>query len=192
MQELDINRDISLRFIGELKEYNWLDKNTRAVFVEFTLFNANTQQFAFVTLLAEFPPSGGVLHFTTIKMFRAYSLGLMSIYLYFCSGMILFYFIFHTVFMFKGLKDKGRKHLRSFRWWVDVTLFVLICLWLSAYVGLNTELTSTMATFATDKTQYTHFATVAFTHEMYKYSVAFLNCLGMLKLPGCGRSVLLH
>ena len=182
MAELDINRDISLKSVLELNKYGWIDRQTRAVFVEFTLFNPNTEQFSFLTLLAEFPSSGGVLHFTSIKNFRTYSLGFLSIYLYFCSGMIVMYFIFHIIFAIKAMRGMGKKYFASFKGWVDITLFALICFWLSAYIALNAETSLTMAAFSKDKTKYTHFGLLAWAYEMYTYSVALLNGLGMLKL----------
>jgi hypothetical protein len=43
-----------------LHQLNWIDNQTRAVFVHFTLYNANTQLITSVTLLFEFIATGGV------------------------------------------------------------------------------------------------------------------------------------
>ncbi|GFR75987.1 polycystic kidney disease protein 1-like 2 [Elysia marginata] len=63
ISNLDINLMVAKAITKELKEQFWIDRQTRAVFLEFTLYCANTNRFAYVILLAEFPPSGGVIPF---------------------------------------------------------------------------------------------------------------------------------
>ena len=46
--------------LSELHATNWIDGQTRAVVVQFTLYNPNVQLFTSVSLLAEFLPTGGV------------------------------------------------------------------------------------------------------------------------------------
>ena len=50
--------------LRELRDNLWLDRHTRAVFLEFTLYAPNAHVFTYVSLLAEFSDSGGVLPFT--------------------------------------------------------------------------------------------------------------------------------
>ncbi len=45
--------------LKQLEAVRWLDRHTRAVLVEMTLFNPATTLFSCVTLLLEIPPSGG-------------------------------------------------------------------------------------------------------------------------------------
>ncbi|XP_077575539.1 polycystin-2 [Stigmatopora nigra] len=59
-----------LRF---LKENLWLDRGTRAVFLDFAVYNANINLFCIVRLLVEFPATGGTLtswHFQTVRLLR--------------------------------------------------------------------------------------------------------------------------
>ena len=46
--------------LSQLHQLNWIDGQTRAVIVEFTLYNPNVQLFTAVSLLAEFMPTGGM------------------------------------------------------------------------------------------------------------------------------------
>ena len=50
----------------------WIDRQTRAVFIEFTLYNPNVNLFTSVQLLTEFPPVGAAVTFTSIITFRLY------------------------------------------------------------------------------------------------------------------------
>ena len=46
--------------LSELYHLRWIDSQTRAVIIELTLYNANSQLFTSVILLTEFLPTGGV------------------------------------------------------------------------------------------------------------------------------------
>lgn len=47
--------------LSELHRLEWIDRKTRAVIIQLTLYNANVQLFTSVIILAEFSPAGGVL-----------------------------------------------------------------------------------------------------------------------------------
>lgn len=49
--------------VQEMKQYLWIDRQTRAVILEFTVYCPNVNRFVYVTLLAEFPETGGVVPF---------------------------------------------------------------------------------------------------------------------------------
>ena len=53
-----------------LKENFWIDRQSRALFVEFTIYNVNRNLFATVVLLAEILPTGGILPTAYISPFR--------------------------------------------------------------------------------------------------------------------------
>ncbi|VEL16189.1 unnamed protein product [Protopolystoma xenopodis] len=53
--------DEMLAKVDWLRDNQWINNVTRAIFVEFTVFNPNTGLFAFVTALFEMPGIGGLL-----------------------------------------------------------------------------------------------------------------------------------
>lgn len=58
--------------VGDLQTYNWIDKYTRAVFVELTVFNAPANLFSSVTYLVEFTGTGAATTFLRVDTFRLY------------------------------------------------------------------------------------------------------------------------
>ena len=58
--------------VNSLYRDAWINQQTRAVFVEFTLYNPNVNLFTSVELLTEFPPVGAAVTFTSILTFRLY------------------------------------------------------------------------------------------------------------------------
>jgi polycystin 1L2 len=59
--------------VSMLQKLNWVNRQTRAVFIEFTLYNANIDLFSYCTILFEFLPSGNIL-----KSFRFQPLNLLG------------------------------------------------------------------------------------------------------------------
>ncbi|XP_076585403.1 polycystin-2 isoform X1 [Chaetodon auriga] len=61
---------IQLRF---LKDHLWLDRGTRAVFLDFSVYNGNINLFCIAKLLVEFPATGGAVtswQFQTVRLIR--------------------------------------------------------------------------------------------------------------------------
>lgn len=46
--------------ISQLYQLQWIDKQTRMLIIQLSLYNPNAQMFTFVTLLCEFLPTGGI------------------------------------------------------------------------------------------------------------------------------------
>ena len=69
---LDSARLTSLEKIQDLQVHGWIDRYTRAVFVEFTVYNAHTNFFSVVTLLTEILPTGGYHHYPKVSTIRLY------------------------------------------------------------------------------------------------------------------------
>ncbi len=58
--------------IHGLKDSNWLDYNTRAVFLEFNIWNPNTNLFNMVTILVEFSTEGYRISSHSIETLQLY------------------------------------------------------------------------------------------------------------------------
>ncbi|MBN3309464.1 PKD2 protein, partial [Amia calva] len=71
--DLSRTREESAAQIHSLKDNLWLDRGTRAVFIDFSVYNANINLFCIVRLVVEFPATGGTVtswHFETVKLIR--------------------------------------------------------------------------------------------------------------------------
>lgn len=60
------------RLMTELRSQNWLDQLTRAMVIDFSLYNANVNLFVAVTLSFEMTSMGSVIQDHQIKVFRLY------------------------------------------------------------------------------------------------------------------------
>ena len=55
-----------------LRDNNWYDDLTRAIFLEFTVYNANSNLFSVAQILVEMPTTGGGLTSNYVHTFRLY------------------------------------------------------------------------------------------------------------------------
>ncbi|XP_074521511.1 polycystin-2 isoform X1 [Halichoeres trimaculatus] len=72
-QDLFRTREESAVQLQYLKDHLWLDRGTRAVFFDFSVYNGNINLFCIARLLVEFPATGGVLtswEFQTVRLIR--------------------------------------------------------------------------------------------------------------------------
>ncbi|GJQ68934.1 putative calcium ion binding protein [Trypoxylus dichotomus] len=72
-EKLTKTADGTLEILKKLKQNLWITRGTRAVFIDFTTYNANVNLFCVVKLMFEFPPTGGVIptaFFYTLKLLR--------------------------------------------------------------------------------------------------------------------------
>ncbi len=60
------------QMLEHLQDNNWLDYYTRAIFMEFTVYNPNTNLFSYVNYVMEFPPMGSVIPFPRVMTFMVY------------------------------------------------------------------------------------------------------------------------
>jgi len=73
IQDLSISYENATAEIEELEENLWIDRGTRVVFLDFTVYNANINLFCQIKLTVEFPASGGAVpskQFSTVKLIR--------------------------------------------------------------------------------------------------------------------------
>lgn len=61
-----------MKKIQDLQIYGWIDRHTRAIFSEFTVYNAQTNFFGVVSMLTEILPTGGYHHYPKVNTIRLY------------------------------------------------------------------------------------------------------------------------
>ena len=68
--DLGISEYHAAKQIEKLINDSWVDHFTRSVFLEFTIYNVNTNLFAYVNYLFEFPATGGVIPVERVMSFQ--------------------------------------------------------------------------------------------------------------------------
>ncbi|KAK1937835.1 Polycystin-2 [Phytophthora citrophthora] len=124
--ELGLNGTLSREKLAALKTDRYLDLPTRALIVDFTLYNAYLQLFNIVELIVEFPASGGAfvqLSDEVLRLFRYSSRSTGRIVL---EGFVVFYILIQWWCMLKRMYREGAKSFLTASPWNTLTALHLV------------------------------------------------------------------
>ncbi|XP_021356998.1 polycystic kidney disease protein 1-like 2 [Mizuhopecten yessoensis] len=183
--ELDVNWDFSNRTLEELNRLFWFDRQTRAVFLEFTLYSANLNLFTYVMLMAEFPETGGVTTMYTIYPLRIYQHhGNTGVYMIFCEVMFLVFLLGMILkIIYSMVKTKGNFFANAWNV-VDFVCVVGGCIGVAMYFGRLILANETMGNFTEDPKNFVNFQHLAFWDLIFVTVLACLVFLSTIRVVG--------
>ena len=114
--EMPTDADL-VSLLNNIQNKDWIDAHTRAVLVEFTLYNPNADLFSVVVIIFEFSNVGGVFpnhHIFTTKLYH-YSTNLGP-YVVVCEILFLLFNIAFTFIEIRRFKKLGRKEYFEDTW----------------------------------------------------------------------------
>lgn len=156
--KLDVNKDTSIKIFDELIQEGWIDRQTRAVILELTVYNSNTNLFCYSKFVAEFPEIGGVIPYSDIQIFRLHTNNII----------LLFKFIFviailaSTVFIVFEICSNGYSFFKIAWNWLDLVALAMSYTTIAAFVVNHYILQKTISVFKEDKNAYVGFENLAF------------------------------
>ncbi len=181
--ELIIDQETTGQTLKELKENLWIDRQTRALFLEFILYNADSNLFAFVKLWAEIPITGGFLSDGDVTMIRVYATGFSGIYMRVMEVLFLASLIVNIGLSFYQLtiENNFKTCIKTPRIIVDIFLFIL-CLFLVLFFILRYLTTTDLITQIKGKViHFIPFPKAIFFHEFFFYILAFVVTFAVFK-----------
>ena len=139
IEEWSFSVDTAVIETQDLKDNNWLDEYTMAVFIEFTLYNANINLFSYVTYLIEFAPTGNADAQPWVHTFRLYDYtseediqAVLVSLTYLLFVLSLLYFIIREI---DDIKRSGKKYLLSLGNWLEMSIIISSVMVLLAYMA---------------------------------------------------------
>ena len=168
--------DNAYHTIKNLKSHGWIDKNTRAIFVEFTVYNSHSNLYCVVNLLLEFTAAGGSVPFVQLLSTRIDRyVGNFLLFVLICEVSFLLFTIYFTVRELKKLLKSGvKKYLTEFWHWIELAFIGLS--WTSIilyFVRLGIDKV-TRKKFREDQHQFVDFHYLATADQLYGYVYAFV------------------
>jgi polycystin 1L2 len=134
--ELRGKLDFLLGNLTLLQKNNWIDRQTRAVFVEFSIYNPNINLFMVNTILFEFLPSGNILssaRFDPLNLFSEYD-SYVGMRIAFGVLYLIFVFYFIVTQTISIYKLGFRKYFATFWNILDWSIYVLAWASFSIYI----------------------------------------------------------
>ncbi|ESP04004.1 hypothetical protein LOTGIDRAFT_156607 [Lottia gigantea] len=180
---LDINKLISFESLKELHAARWIDRHTRAVFFEFTLYNVNLNIFVYVTLLTEFPETGGALNFKNVFPFRpSQHEGANAKYVLFCEIALLVYIIIYVIMIIIDLAKERLRYFRSFWNVVEVTMMAVAIITIAMYAIREKFTSDALAKYADNNRLFVNFYHVALWDGIFVMFLGLLTAIATLRL----------
>ncbi|KAK7506559.1 hypothetical protein BaRGS_00002034, partial [Batillaria attramentaria] len=175
------------KMIAEAKKLDWLDLNTRAIFLEFTVYNPNVNLFGSFVLLTEFVNTGGATARVDLKIFRLLS---------YIGGWGLVVLLFEVVyacftlyFFIRCIKMVRKERLKYFKTFWNILEFILLCFAVACIVFYSFKhiLTEVAMRALKDRESdgFVNFQSIALYDETYGYImsvVVFMATIQFLKL----------
>ncbi|XP_023018809.2 polycystin-2-like protein 1 isoform X2 [Leptinotarsa decemlineata] len=121
-----MTRNKTAELFAELKDNLWIRGGTRAIFIDFALYNANLNLFAVCKMAFEFPTTGGIM---TTADFRSFGLlRIRSNYDWFVMACECACYLFIVFYIFEEIREIlyfRLKYLARFWNYVDVFIITL-------------------------------------------------------------------
>ncbi|XP_076743594.1 polycystin-1-like protein 2 [Maylandia zebra] len=182
---MDLGPDFqnSSRTLQYLYENTWFDVYTQAIFVEFTVYNANVNLFCIVTLMLETTATGAFQFCSELQTVRLYqSTGGLHIFVV-ASEIIYFLFIIYYMFV-QGKLMRKQKWTYFKNKWNLLELAIIILSWSALCVFIKRTLLGNrdMNYYQNNKEQFVSFHETAKADAVLGYLIAFLVLLATVKL----------
>ncbi len=114
------SRDVRKELIL-LQQQHWVNNHTRAIFLEFSVYNTNVNLFAIATIVAEFMPGGGILpyyRFEIVRLLHGHEkLGRFILFCEVIFAAYILYFLAHQFVLMRRHKDQYWKSYWTLAEW---------------------------------------------------------------------------
>ncbi|KAM4743702.1 polycystin-1-like protein 2 [Anableps anableps] len=182
---INLGSDIekSRRILKYLHSNTWLDVYTQAIFVEFTVYNANVNLFCIVTLMLETTAIGAFQFYSELHSVRLYqSTGGLHIFVM-ASEIVYFLFVIYYMFI-QGKLMRSQKWDYFKRKWNLLELVIIILSWSALSVFIKRTLLGKrdISFYQNNKHQFVSFHETAQADAVLGYLIAFLVLLATVKL----------
>ncbi|KAM7407743.1 hypothetical protein PAMA_003475 [Pampus argenteus] len=162
---------------------SWLDVYTRAIFVEFTVYNANVNLFCIVTLLLETTAGGAFQFYSELHAVRLYqSTAGLHVFVMAAEIIYLLFIIYYMFLQGKLMKQQRWAYLKSK--WNLLELTIILLTWSAVAIFIRRTLLGNrdMTYYQNNKDQFASFYETVTADLVLQYLIAFVVLLATIKL----------
>ncbi|XP_074619746.1 polycystin-2-like protein 1 [Acropora palmata] len=180
---LEATRVKTKALIAKLKQNLWLDRGSRAVFIDFTVYNANINLFCIVKLLFEYPATGGCIpsfNFRTVKLIRY--VNTLDHFVMACEGIFILFIIYYTIEEILEIKKHRLKYFKSF--WNVLDIIVIFLGYVAIVFNLYRTVTVSelLKGLLANNKQYANFDSLGFWQTQFNNMVAIAVFFAWIKV----------
>lgn len=193
INEMSVNYQVSNTMLKELFDNLWLDRKTRTISLEFTLYNPNVNMFCYVTMLAEFPETGGAVTSALVQPFRAYNnVGALGAYVLFNEIIFLLYLLGGSIKLLISIRKQKKQFFKSFWNLMDMATILTCYVSIAMYIGRLLMVEAVMEKFNEDREKFVNFQHITFWDEVLVCIIGlicFFCTVRMVKILGYNQRI---
>lgn len=170
--------------VKELEKNLWVERHTRAILTEFTIYNAQTNLFCVVTLVAEFPATGAVIPHTSIQTVRLYDF--TDAYMFFVLTINLIFVLFILFFAYREVTNIYKTGIQAYikEFWncVEFGIVAFTFAAIALYVYRALTFRNVLDLVKHDPFNFKSFQFAGYWDETYTFILAIIVLLANIKL----------
>lgn len=183
VQNLGTTKAQSLNIIQILKQHLWLDRGTRVVFIDFTVYNANINLFCVIRLLVEFPATGGAIpswSFRTVKLIRYVTA--TDYFIMACEAIFILFILYYMVE--EGLEIRKHKlsYFKSFWNILDILVIIIACCCAVFNIYRTIEVNNKLDTLLDQPNEYVDFESLSYWQVVFNSALAIMVFFAWVKV----------
>ncbi|XP_062070203.1 polycystin-2-like protein 1 isoform X1 [Lepus europaeus] len=166
--DLPRSRQASAEVLRDLQEGLWLDRGTRVVFIDFSVYNANINLFCVLRLVVEFPATGGAIpswQIRTVKLIRYVSN--WDFFVVCCEVVFCIFIIYYVVEEILELHIHRLRYLHSIWNVLDLLVILLSIVAVGFHIFRTLEVNRLMGKLLQQPNTYADFEFLAFWQTQY-------------------------
>ncbi|XP_060076676.1 polycystin-1-like [Ylistrum balloti] len=183
VQFLGTNYTETLSILQDLQAKDWINLHTRAVFVDFTMYNPATDLTTYVNLLVELPLTGSVntsYEIHSQKLLR-YIDDIVDPLLV-CEAILFVVVVYLWIHMALLIRDEGCSFFTKAWNLYELLTTVMAMAVIGLYVGCVVQATFTFDEYLANSSSFVNFETTIDVHLSMRYTQAWLLFLLMFKV----------
>ncbi|CAF0799310.1 unnamed protein product [Didymodactylos carnosus] len=183
VQNLGVNYATSKAILDDLEQNLWLDRSTRVVLLDFTVYNANINLFCQIRLMVEFPATGGAIPtqlFNTVKLIRYVSS--MDYFVLACEVLFILFTAYYTI---EEIIEISRYRLHYFKtiWNIlDVVIIIISYICIAFNVYRQVKVGQILDSLLENEDSFADFEFLSYWQVQFNNIVAFAIFLAWIKI----------
>ncbi|RUS85639.1 hypothetical protein EGW08_006585 [Elysia chlorotica] len=182
-KDLNSTKAASLETIDHLFDKLWVTRGTRAVFIDFSVYNANINLFCVIRLLVEFPATGGAIPswtFRTVKLIRYVTV--MDYFVLACEIIFCIFLLYYTVEEVLEIKKLKLSYFKGFWNILDILVIIIsfVCVGFNIYRTI--EVDNKLTKLLEDPTVYADFERLSYWETRFSNAIAIAVFMAWIKI----------
>lgn len=177
-------KDETELILQDLFDNLWIDRGTRAIFFDFTVYNANINLFSQVRLVFELPATGGVVPsymIRPVKLLRYVSLFDYAILV--CEIVFTLFLVYYTIEEILEIKKHGKAYFKIEIWsFVDCILLIIGYISLCFNLFRQVKVDEILESLLENDEQFFDFDFLCYWQLQFNRAIAFMVFLSWIKI----------